>query len=242
MIDFSADYRLNDADTYESLYQTQHPQREMVGKTVFGLPELFAEEISNARLVANPGCFPTTAILALTPLIKNNVINPSSIIVDSKTGISGAGRKEKLAFHFPECHESAWAYGGGNHRHGPEIEQIIERFTGVAPNVSFVPHIIPVARGILSTIYVQPTDGASVETVQKAWQNAYRDQPFIRFPDQPPKLADVTHTNYCDLWCEPCKDHLVLISTIDNLVKGASGAAVQNFNLMIGCDQTHALV
>ncbi len=241
IVDLSADYRLNDVETYESLYKTRHPQPELVGQTAYGLPEWFASEISQSRLVANPGCFPTTAILALAPLIKNQIIDTTSIVVDSKTGLSGAGRTEKLAFHFPECNESMWAYGVGSHRHGPEMEQIIQRATGVQPQITFVPHIIPVTRGILSTIYVHPTAGNSVDSINAAWREIYDSQPFVRFPEQSPQLKNVAHTNFCDLWCQPAGEHIVLVSAIDNLIKGASGAAVQNFNLMIGCDQRHAL-
>src|SRR2546423_3269937 len=157
VIDFSADYRLNDAETYRKWYEHEHPDPERLGKTPYGLPELFGEQIPSAKLVANPGCYPTSAILPLAPLLKSGLIEPDDIIIDSKSGVSGAGRTPKLNTMFPECNESIAAYSVGKHRHQPEIEQILQRATGKAVNVIFTPHLTPMDRGILSVCYARPT-------------------------------------------------------------------------------------
>ena len=241
VIDFSADYRLNDVATFEKWYQVTHPDPARVGQVAYGIPELFRESIRQADLVANPGCFPSSALLPLIPLVKRGMIKADSIIVDSKTGVSGAGRKPGLKFHYPECNESISAYAVGTHRHMPEMEQIVERATQKPVSVLFTPHLTPMDRGILSTIYVQPVDGATAADVLKAWQSDYAGEPFVRLADQVPATKHVTGTNFCDLHAVDAGNRLVLISVLDNLIKGASGAAVQNFNLMAGLDEGTAL-
>ncbi len=242
VVDFSADYRLNDAASYAQWYGHDHPDPERVGKTVYGLPELFGKDIPDAALVANPGCYPTSAILALTPVIQAGLVDPSSIIVDSKSGVSGAGRTPKLNFHFPECNESLAAYGVGQHRHMPEIDQILQRATGNPVEVIFTPHLIPMDRGILSTIYATPTRDASAAEVLEVLRERYAGQPFVRVVDNLPATKDVAYTNYCNITARVVRGRIVLISCLDNLIKGASGAAVQNMNLMFGFDQTTALL
>ena len=242
VVDFSADYRLNDVATYQDWYAVEHPDAARVGNTAYGLPELFFESISTADLVANPGCFPTSAILPLAPLVQQDLVELDPIIVDSKTGVSGAGRKPKLAFHFPECNESVMAYGVGQHRHTPEIDHIIFRSTGRKIQATFTPHLIPMDRGILSTIYVQPKSDWNNERWIETLRSFYCDAPFIRVVDHLPATKYVAHTNYCDISVRRVGNQLILLSAIDNLVKGASGAAIQNFNIMYGFDQTTAVI
>jgi len=242
VVDFSADYRLNDVATFESWYQVMHPDAGRVGKVPYGIPELFRDKIKSAQLVANPGCFPSSALLPLAPLIQDELIELSPIIVDSKTGVSGAGRKPNLKFHFPECNESVAAYGGGKHRHMPEIDQILNRFTGFEVSTVFTPHLIPMDRGILSTIYVKTKPGVTVAELQTELAKFYAREPFVRLTEQSPTTKDVAYTNFCDISITKCRGMTVIISALDNLIKGASGAAVQNFNLMSGFLETQALM
>ena len=241
VIDLSADYRLNDADVYAEWYGQQHPDAGRLGHTAYGLPELFREQIREARLVANPGCYPTSAILALAPFVKAGLIAPREIIIDSKSGISGAGRTPKLTTHFPECNESISAYNVGRHRHTPEIEQVLSTAAGESVEVIFTPHLVPMDRGILSTTYSRPlaqlTEEQAIDTIRRF----YADEPFVRVVDHLPGTKDTVDTNFCDITARVVRGRLVTISCLDNLVKGASGAAVQNFNLMHGLPETTAL-
>ncbi len=242
VVDFSADYRLNDVVTFEQWYQVEHPDPERIGQVPYGIPELFRDRIKSAELVANPGCFPSSALLPLAPLIQQNIIEPSPIIVDSKTGVSGAGRKPNLKFHFPECNESVAAYAIGTHRHMPEIDQIIARFTGNNITTIFTPHVVAMNRGILSTIYVKPKEGITAEVLQHELAKFYATEPFVRITQQPPTTKDVANTNFCDISVLPNRDLVVIVSALDNLIKGASGAAVQNFNLMFGLTESAGLL
>jgi N-acetyl-gamma-glutamyl-phosphate reductase len=242
VVDFSADYRLDDAATYAEWYEHEHSDPLRLGKTVYGLPELFRPQIPKADLVANPGCYTTSAILALTPLIKSQLIEPEDIIIDAKSGVSGAGRTPKLNTLFPECNESISAYGVGKHRHTPEIEQIIARATGRRPTVIFTPHLVPMDRGILSTIYARPARNASESSVTEALREFYRAEPFVRIVDHLPSSKDTSGTNFCHIAARVVRGRVLLFSSLDNLLKGASGAAVQNFNLMFGFEETMALV
>lgn len=241
VVDFSADYRLNDPDVYAEWYGQKHPNPERLGKVVYGLPELFREQIVNAPLVANPGCYPTTAILALAPLLKAGMIDPRSIIIDSKSGISGSGRTLKLTTHYPECNESISAYNVGRHRHTPEIEQVLGMAAGAAVEVVFAPHLVPMDRGILTTTYSQPTGEASEEKVLQTLRDFYADEPFVRVVDHLPGTKDSLGTNFCDITARVVRGRVLTFSCIDNLIKGASGAAVQNFNLMFGYPETAAI-
>jgi len=242
VIDFSADYRLNDAATYRQWYEHDHPDSERLGKTPYGLPELFGSQIPSAKLVANPGCYPTSAILPLAPLLKAGLIEPDDIIIDSKSGVSGAGRTPKLNTLYPECNESISAYSVGKHRHQPEIEQILRRATEKAVNVIFTPHLTPMDRGILSAIYVLPTRAVTESEVLGCLREFYAGKPFIRVVSHLPATKDTAHTNFVDITARVVKGRLLLISAEDNLIKGASGAAVQNFNLMFGFPETTALL
>jgi N-acetyl-gamma-glutamyl-phosphate reductase len=242
VIDFSADYRLNDAATYRKWYEHEHPDAERLGKTPYGLPELFGPLIPEAKLVANPGCYPTSAILPLAPLLKAGLIEPDDIIVDSKSGVSGGGRTPKLNTHFPECNESISAYNVGKHRHQPEIEQILGRATGQDVQVIFTPHLTPMDRGILTVCYARPKRQVAESEVMSALREFYAGKPFVRVVSHLPTTKDTAHTNFVDITARIVRNRVVLISAEDNLIKGASGAAVQNFNLMFGFPETTALL
>lgn len=243
VVDFSADYRLRDVATYEQWYGGTHPDPKRIGKTPYGLPEFFSDEIKDANLVANPGCYPTSAILALAPLLKEKLIQPNGMIVDSKSGVSGAGRSAKLATHYPECNESISAYAVGTHRHGPEISQILGLISGDSEvDVIFTPHLVPMNRGILTTAYSLPVGSPSAEDLTDALHTYYDSCPFVRVLEDLPHTRDVAHTNYCDVAVRVVKDRVICISAEDNLIKGASGAAVQNFNRMFGFPETTALI
>jgi N-acetyl-gamma-glutamyl-phosphate reductase len=241
VIDLSADYRLNDAAEYEKWYGVKHPDAKRMPETVYGLPEIYRERIQKAELVANPGCYPTSAILALAPLLRAGAILPKGIIIDSKSGVTGGGREPKPAFHFPECNESVSAYGVGTHRHMPEIDQVLTEVADAEVKVVFTPHLIPMDRGILSTCYAESTREFSGDSLLKIISEFYAGEPFVRVSQTLPATKHVSGTNYCDITVRSVRGRIVVISAIDNLVKGASGAAVQNFNLMFGFEETTAL-
>ena len=242
VVDFSADYRLDDAATYLEWYGHEHPDAARLGSTVYGLPELFRERIVGAPLVANPGCYSTSAILPLAPLVKCGLVETSDIIIDSKSGVSGAGRSPKLMTHFPECNESMSAYNVGRHRHTPEIEQIIARFAGVRPEVIFTPQLAPMDRGILSTIYARPKRPTTDAEVLAILREAYSGERFVRVVDHLPGTKDTVDTNFVDITARVVRGRVLLISCLDNLVKGAAGAAVQNFNVVHGLPEATGLL
>ncbi len=240
VVDFSADYRLNDPDVYAQWYDQKHPDAERLGSVVYGLPELFREQIVDAPLVANPGCYPTSAILALAPLLKAGLVEPDGIIVDSKSGVSGAGRTPGLMTHYPECNESFTAYNLGRHRHTPEIDQVLGTAAGRPLEVVFTPHLVPMDRGILTTTYSHPTAGVDEEKLLQALRDFYAEEPFVQVVDHLPATKDVAHTNFVHVTARLVRGHVLTISCIDNLIKGASGAAVQNLNVMYGYPETTA--
>lgn len=241
VIDFSADYRLGDADTYAQWYEHKHPDADRLGKTPYGLPELFREQIADAPLVANPGCYPTSAIVPLAPLLAAGLIEPRDIVVDSKSGVSGAGRTPKLTTHFPECNESVSAYNVGRHRHTPEIDRICSLASGKSVEVIFTPHLIPMDRGILTTTYSKPTGDVTEQKLLDTLREFYEGEPFIRVVEHLPGTKDTVDTNFVDVTARLVRGRVVTISCLDNLIKGASGAAVQNFNIMFGYPETTAL-
>ena len=241
VIDFSADYRLDDAATYLEWYGHEHPDAARLGATVYGLPELFRSRIAGASLVANPGCYSTSAILPLAPLVKSGLFHLDDVIIDSKSGVSGAGRSPKLMTHFPECNESMSAYNVGRHRHTPEIEQVIGRHAGTRPEVIFTPQLAPMDRGILSTIYIRPQQPITEAAVMKLLRDAYAGERFVRVVDHLPATKDTVDTNFCDITARVVRGRVLLISCLDNLVKGAAGAAVQNFNCVFGLPETAGL-
>jgi N-acetyl-gamma-glutamyl-phosphate reductase len=242
VIDLSADYRLNDPAEYKQWYGLEHADPQRLGTAVYGLAELYRERIKSASLIANPGCYPTSAILALAPLLKAGAISPNGVIIDSKSGVSGAGREPKPHLHFPECNESVSAYGVGTHRHMPEIDQVLSDAAGKDVRVVFTPHLIPMDRGILSTCYAQPTDEFDDQALLGIIRKFYEGEPFVRVSPTLPSTKHVAGTNFCDITVRSVRGRVVVISAIDNLVKGASGAAVQNFNLMHAIAETTALI
>ena len=242
VIDFSADYRLSDLQEYQRWYEVEHPDPSRVGSTPYGLPEWFADSIPQAQLIANPGCYPTSAVLALAPLLKAGLVASSQLIIDSKSGVSGAGRTPKMATHFPECNESIAAYAVGKHRHGPEIRDILQRICGMPVQLVFTPHLVPMDRGILTTAYAQPVGHSDTDHLLDVLREAYRGCPFVRVVEHLPATKHTAHTNYCDLSVRRVDETIVVLSVIDNLIKGASGAAVQNMNLLFGFDETTGLL
>ena len=242
VVDLSADYRLKSPAVYAEWYGEAHHDAARLATSVYGLPELFRPHIAAAPLVANPGCYPTSAILALAPLLSAGLIEPTDIIIDSKSGVSGAGRTPKLTTLFPECNESLSAYSVGRHRHTPEIEQVLSTAARREVSVLFTPHLVPMDRGILSTIYSRPIGGVTEERLMDTLREFYANEPFVRVVDHLPGTKDTSQTNYCDITARMVRGRVLTISCVDNLIKGASGAAVQNFNLMYGYPETTALV
>lgn len=241
-IDFSADYRLSDVTVYEAWYATKHPDPERLPTVPYGLPEFFGDAIRRAPLVANPGCYPTSAILALAPLLRAGAIAATDLIVDSKSGVSGAGRTPKLTTHFPECNESFSAYNVGKHRHTPEIRQILSDLCASEVDLIFTPHLVPMDRGILTTAYAKRLDGRGEADLLDLLRETYRSCPFVRVIDGLPATKNTAYSNFCDISLRVVGDRVVVLSSIDNLIKGASGAAVQNMNLMFDLPETMALL
>lgn len=241
VIDFSADYRLDSSEVFATWYNQKHPDPDRLGKVPYGLPELFRETIRSAPLVANPGCYPTSAILPLVPLLKAGLIEPTDIIVDSKSGVTGAGRTPTLISHYPECNESLCAYNLGRHRHTPEIAQYLGWGAGAKVDVIFTPHLVPMDRGILSTTYSRPRSGVTEQQLLETLSSFYANEPFVRVVERLPATKDSVMTNFCDLTARMVGGKVITVSCIDNLIKGASGAAVQNFNLMFGHPETAGL-
>lgn len=241
VIDISADFRLREARDYDKWYGFTHPAPQLLGEAVYGLVEFHRNQIASSRLVANPGCYPTVAILALAPVVKEGLIEPD-IIIDAKSGVSGAGRTLSLRTHFAEVNENVSAYALEGHRHLPEITQELGRLNpALAPSVTFVPHLIPMSRGMLATCYarVKARQGG-VEQLNKRvmdlYREFYRHEPFIRVVDAPPQTKQTLGTNLCLIHptIDPRTERLIVISCIDNLIKGGAGQAVQNMNLMLG--------
>jgi N-acetyl-gamma-glutamyl-phosphate reductase len=243
VVDLSADYRLNDPAAYAKWYGHAHLDPVRLGKTVYGLPELWSDRIPAERLIANPGCYTSASILGLTPLLKAGLVAPTGIVIDAKSGVSGAGRAPKLGTLFSECNEAVSAYSVGNtHRHLPEIEQVLGEACGTAVEAIFTPHLIPMDRGIIATIYARLTRPVSDNELLAAVRTFYAGKPFIRVVDHLPSTKDSSGTNFCDITVRQARGQAIIISCLDNLIKGAAGVAVQNFNLMCGFDETTALL
>ncbi|MEJ2313349.1 MAG: N-acetyl-gamma-glutamyl-phosphate reductase [Nitrospirota bacterium] len=246
VVDLSADFRLGDPLVYEEWYKVPHSFRKTLKKAVYGLPEIgHRNRIKKASLVANPGCYPTGALLGLYPVLKAGLVDASSLVVDSKSGTSGAGRKAAEAFSFCEVNETFRAYGVGTHRHTPEIEQEISALAKEQVVVNFTPHLVPIDRGILSTIYARLAKDVSQRDAEALFARAYAKEPFVRVLKGGvlPNVKHVRGTNFCEIGLKVNgrTGTLVIVTAIDNLVKGASGAAVQNMNLMMGFEETAAL-
>jgi N-acetyl-gamma-glutamyl-phosphate reductase len=244
LIDLSADFRLKDPAAYAQWYGHPHPHPEMLARAVYGLPEIEGDHLKGAHLIANPGCYPTSVILAVAPLLKLGLTDPQSIIADSKSGVTGAGREPTMGTHFPEVNESFKAYGVTKHRHTPEIEQELSAISGAPLFVNFTPHLIPINRGILSTVYAANPQGLSKKELLGHYHEFYRGRPFVRVYDSGlPEIRHVRGSNYCDIGFEvdPRTRRVVIVSAIDNLLKGASGQAVQNMNIAFGFPETEGL-
>ncbi|MCS6989473.1 MAG: N-acetyl-gamma-glutamyl-phosphate reductase [Chloroherpetonaceae bacterium] len=244
VIDLGGDFRLRDVAQYEKFYKRKHAAPNLLPLAVYGLAEWNAEKIKSAKLVANPGCYPTSALLPLLPLLKERLIEPTNIVIVAMSGVSGAGRKADIDLSFAEVSDSVKAYRVGEHQHLPEIKQTLEDLTGQKVSLSFVPHLIPTTRGIYATIHATLAQGATSEKIFAAFERYYREKPFVRYlRDRIPELKGVLRLNFCDIGFRTFDEtnQLILCSAIDNLVKGAAGQAVQNFNLIFGFDETESL-
>jgi N-acetyl-gamma-glutamyl-phosphate reductase len=242
VIDLSADYRLRDPNLYAQWYGESHADLAHLAQAVYGLPEIYGNDIATAQLIANPGCYPQTAILGLAPLAAGAHIELKNIIIDSKSGVSGAGRTPKLPTHFPECNESVSAYSVGQHRHQPEIEQALTEVAGEPVEVVFTPHLIPMDRGIFSTIYAVPRRPFSEAQLLELFKEYYAHAPFVRVSTALPATKHTFGTNFLDVAVRVVRGRIVLLTCEDNLVRGASGVAVQNFNRMFGYEERTALL
>ena len=244
VIDLGADYRLHDKAVYEKWYKTEHHSPSLLGKAVYGLPEIHRSEIRGKRLIANPGCYTTCSIMTLYPLVKNGLIDTSTIIIDAKSGTSGAGRGEKLTSLYSEVNESIKPYGVTTHRHTPEIEQELSEACGKPLVVEFTPHLVPMNRGILSVCYARLESGVKDEDVKKAYEGAYGCEKFVRLIDTLPETRYVKGTNLVDISyrINERTGNIVAMGVIDNLVKGAAGQAVQNMNVVFGLEETEGLL
>ncbi len=246
VIDLSADFRLKDVDVYKKYYGHEHKCKEYLTSSVYGLPELYRDKIKAAKLVANPGCFPTAAILSLAPLASkmSKDIDIQDIIIDAKTGVTGAGRKAVLAFHFAELSENIWAYKVGVHQHAPEMNQELSALAKKDISVLFVPHLAPIKRGILSTTYVKANKNLKTVELVKLYKDFYKNEKFVRVYDEGklPQAKDIYDTNFCDIGIATSLDKIIIVSCIDNLIKGAAGQAVQNMNIVCGFDEKLGLL
>jgi N-acetyl-gamma-glutamyl-phosphate reductase len=245
VIDLSADYRLRDPKIYEKWYKVPHRFHNTLRKAVYGLPEIYRNKIRKAKLIANPGCYPTGAILGLLPAVRNKLIDLSSIVIDSKSGTTGAGRKADLSVSYCEVNEGFRAYAVGTHRHIPEIEQELSFSVNKDITVNFTPHLLPVDRGILTTIYAPIVKKVTINAAVKMYQDTYKKEPFVSLLEYGmyPNIKNVRGSNFCQIGLKLNErtNTLIVVTAIDNLVKGASGQAVQNMNIMTGFDEKTAL-
>lgn len=245
VIDLSGDFRYKSVSTYEKWYNVKHPYPEMLNESIYGLPELYSEQIKTANLVANPGCYTTCSILGLAPLVSRKIIDPDSIIIDAKSGASGAGRSISQNMHFCEVHENIKAYGVTTHRHTSEIEQELCFLSGKEICLSFTPHLLPIKRGILCTMYANLKGSVSHNYIYDMYSDFYRDKPFIHIFKEGllPEVKFVNGSNRCHIGFAVDRrlNRIVIVSAIDNLIKGAGGQAIQNMNIMFGLDETTAL-
>jgi N-acetyl-gamma-glutamyl-phosphate reductase len=237
VIDLSADYRLRNPNVYAQWYGESHHDLANLATAVYGLPEIYGDDIKNAQLIANPGCYPQTGILGLAPLVAGKYIGLKDIIIDAKSGVSGGGRTPNLKFHFPECNESVAAYSVGTHRHTPEIEQALSDVAGEPVEVIFTPHLIPMDRGIFTSIYATPRRSFTDAELLDLYRAYYASARFVRVTSQVPATKDSAHSNFIDMTVRVVRGRIVVLVAEDNLVRGAAGVAVQNFNRMFGYDE-----
>ncbi len=244
VVDLSADYRFQERSVYEKWYKTEHTDPSNLEKAVYGLPEIFREKIKKADLVANPGCYPTSAIIGLAPLISCGYVYADDIIIDAKSGISGRGREPKEGSQYCECNENIEAYNVGEHRHMPEIKNILSLIGKSETKVCFTPHLIPMNRGILCTTYAKTKKKYSHDEIMTVYDDFYSKEPFVRVKkdDKLPKTKDVANTNFCEIAIRVVDERVIILSSIDNLLKGAAGQAVQNMNIMYDFKETSGLL
>ena len=249
VIDLSADYRLKSQTLYEEIYQTPHEDPEHLADAIYGLPELFRDQIptnpEQPQLIANPGCYPTAAALAITPLIRAGLVKTNGIVISAASGTTGAGKSPSSLLHFPEQNESYFAYGEiGSHRHTPEIDQTLTTIAGHEIQTLFVPHLLPTDRGILESIYLDPTDSSITQAqLDQVFEDAYANEPFVRLRNTPPNIKHVRDTNFCDICVKLTpQGKIIVFSVIDNMIKGASGQAIQNMNRIFGLPETTGLI
>ncbi len=244
-IDLSGDFRLKEAELYDKWYKQERTQTDLLTEAVYGLTEWNYKAVKEAKWISNPGCFPTATLLGLLPALKLGLIEPHTVIIDGKSGVSGAGRKASLTSHFGETNENFRIYKVGQHQHIPEIEQMVESVVGEKVPVTFSTHLVPMTRGIMCTMYASLKESVTTEQVVKAYQDLYQSNPFVRVrePGVFPATKEVYGSNYCDigLFVDERTNRLTMVSVIDNVVKGASGQAIQNMNVMMGLDETTGL-
>lgn len=244
-IDLGADFRLEEEHVYKEWYGLNYKHGELHSNAQYGLPELYREKIKTSKLIGNPGCYPTSIILALTPALKNNIVDVSTIIIDSKSGLTGAGRELTLSSHYTECNESMTAYKIASHRHTPEIEQELSKVAKQDVLVTFTPHLLPINRGILSTIYCTANEAVEVEALIELYRDFYKDSNFVRIMDKGKSvdIKNIRGSNYCDISINYDKrtKRMIIVSTIDNMVKGAAGQAVQNMNIIFSLNEAEGL-
>lgn len=245
IIDMGADYRLSDWEVYESWYNTEHGSKDILKEAVYGMPEIYREEIKKARIVANPGCYPTSSILSLLPLMKENLIDPDTLIIDAKSGVTGAGRSVNVPTHFTECNESFKAYGIASHRHTPEIEEQLGKLSGSDVMLNFTPHLVPMNRGILTTAYAKLKEKKTYDEIKEIYSKYYKDEYFVRVTKEGifPETKWVKGSNFCDVGIkiDERTGRIIVIGAIDNMIKGSAGQALQNMNLMFGFDEKEGL-
>jgi N-acetyl-gamma-glutamyl-phosphate reductase len=246
VIDLSADFRLKSAEIYKEFYAHDHPAPDLLKKSVYGLPEIYREQIKKSLLIASPGCYPTSILLPLIPLLKNGLIKPTGIIADSLSGVSGAGRKAETDYLFCECNESVRPYGVPKHRHLSEIEEQLSLAAKSQVTIQFTPHLIPINRGILTTLYLEPAEKLTEEKISACYEKFYGDEPFVRLLDGKnlPDTKNVVGTNIIEIaWrLDSRTNRLIVMSAEDNLVKGASGQALQSMNILCGFPETAGLI
>lgn len=246
VIDLSADFRLRDADLYAATYGRSHDHAGLLAKAVYGLTEFAREDLRGASLVACPGCYPTCSLLALLPGVKAGMIDTDGVIIDAKSGVTGAGRKAAQALHYSEVSDGAHAYGVASHRHAPEIDQILTRMSGKETVVSFTPHLIPMNRGMIATCYVNLVDGHTIDDLRGVYHAAYDSEPFVHVEAEgtAPQTRHIRASNHCriGIFADRVSGRAIIISVIDNLTKGSSGQAIQNYNAVQGWDETLGLL
>jgi N-acetyl-gamma-glutamyl-phosphate reductase len=244
VIDLGGDHRLKDRALFKKYYKMLQSSGNILDEAVYGLPEWNADKIRNARLVANPGCYATSTILALAPVLAERIIVSDSIIINSMSGVSGAGRRASLEYSFAEVNENVRAYRIGDHQHIPEIETVLSDLSDEDVRITFTPHLIPITRGIYTTICAELSGEFSQIEIEEAFQKYYADKPFVRLTKKVPELRRTTNTNFIDIFAQvlPERNKVIIISTLDNLVKGAAGQAIQNMNLICGYSETEGLL